>query len=161
MNNLKLPILSLFLLIITTACTSDDDANLEAYTIEDLSAIHNNSSKTWKLEAYYSDHKSEQKSKQNDCFIDDTYIFKPDGVVEVISGTENCYYDANELAEAEYRFYEEEGLLFLTMVRGEVTDDLVKSLSFSLQLIELTENRMVFSSGDKKNYKQALIFIKN
>ncbi|MCL5246643.1 lipocalin family protein [Cellulophaga sp. 20_2_10] len=159
MKNLKLPILLLFLLILTTACTSDDDAAMESYTIEDLSKMHNNSSKTWKLEAYYSDHNSKQKSKQNDCFIDDTYIFKPDGIVEIISGTENCYYGANELAEAEYTFYEDKGLLFLTIIRGEVTDDLVKTTSFSLQLLELTENRMVFSSGDKNNYKKSLIFI--
>ncbi|MDO6490180.1 MULTISPECIES: hypothetical protein [unclassified Cellulophaga] len=160
MNNSKLLLLSLFILITTASCSSDDDdASQELYTQEDLSIMHNNSSKTWQLEAYYSDYNYKQKSKQNDCLVDDIYTFKPDGIIEVVAGLENCYYGDNEIAEAEYRFYEDEGLLYITIIRGEVTEDLVKTTSFSLHLIELTENRMVFASGDKDNYKISLIFI--
>lgn len=160
MNNFKLSILSLLILIITTSCSSDDDnASQELYSTEDLSIMHNNSSKTWKLEAYFIDYNSKQKSEQNDCLVDDIYTFKPNGIIEIVAGLENCYYGDNEIAEAEYRFYEDEGHLFATMIRGEITNNLVKSTSFSLQLIELTENRMVFASGDKDNYKKSLIFI--
>ncbi|WP_077401576.1 hypothetical protein [Cellulophaga omnivescoria] len=160
MNNFKLSILSLLILIITTSCSSDDDnASQELYSTEDLSIMHNNSSKTWKLEAYFIDYNSKQKSEQNDCLVDDIYTFKPNGIIEIVAGLENCNYGDNEIAEAEYRFYEDEGHLFATMLRGEITNNLVKSTSFSLQLIELTENRMVFASGDKDNYKKSLIFI--
>lgn len=160
MNNFKLSILSLFILIITVSCSSDDDdASQELYSSEDLTILHNNSSKTWKLDAYYLDYNSKQKSEQNDCLVDDIYTFKPDGIIEVVAGLENCYYRDNEIAEAEYSFYEDEGRLYITIIRGEITNNLVKSTSFTLQLIELTENRMVFASGDKNNYKISLIFI--
>lgn len=97
MNNFKLLILLLFLLIITTACSSDDD-NQEIYTSEDLSVMHNSSFKNWKLEACYNDHNSKQKSEQNDCLVDDTYTFKPNGITEVIAGLKNCDYGENEIA---------------------------------------------------------------
>ena len=42
------------------------------------------------------------------------------------------------------------------------TENIFRSTSFSLKLIELTEDRMVFSSGDKgANNKRAVIFVKN
>jgi hypothetical protein len=42
-----------------------------------------------------------------------------------------------------------------------ITENIFHSTSFSLKLIELTEDRMVFSSGNKGAYKRALIFKKN
>ena len=47
------------------------------------------------------------------------------------------------------------------MIRGEITGDMVRSMSFSLKLIELKEDRMVFASGDKRDYDRSLIFVKN
>jgi hypothetical protein len=161
MGTLKLAIPLIILCIVFTACSkNDDDNSYEIYTIEDLNLLHNNSSKTWKLGAYYERYDN-RLSPLNDCFIDDSYIFKTDNEVEVISGSENCYFGNSEIAEAKYTFYTEEGMVFFTMIRGEITDDLVRSKSFSLQLIELKENRMVFASGDKRDYKRALIFVKN
>ncbi|XMO88125.1 hypothetical protein AAFN75_07480 [Algibacter sp. AS12] len=161
MNKLKLPIAFTFLLIIFTACSKDDaDTSYEIYTIEDLKLLHNNSSKTWELEAYYQNYDN-WISDKNDCLIDDIYIFKTDNEVEVISGNENCYYGDSEIAETSYTFYEEEGGVWLTMTRGEITDDIVSSTFFTLKLIELQEDRMVFSSGDKRDYKTALIFVTN
>ena len=161
MNKLKLPITLTFLLILFIACSNDDEDNsYEIYTIEDLNLLHNNSSKTWELEAYYQNYDN-WISDQNDCFIDDSYIFKTDNEVEVISGNENCYFGNSEIAEASYDFYEEQGEVWLTMIRGQITDNIVKSKSFSLKLIELKEDRMVFSTGDKRDYKKAIIFVKN
>ncbi|WP_340154953.1 hypothetical protein [uncultured Winogradskyella sp.] len=161
MTKLKLPIALTFFLILFIACSNDDEDNsYEIYTIEDLNLLHNNSSKTWELEAYYQNYDN-WISDQNDCFIDDSYIFQTDSAIEVISGNENCYYGTSEIAEASYAFYEEQGEVWLTMIRGEITDNTVSSTSFSLKLIELTEDKMVFSSGNKRNYKKALIFVKN
>jgi hypothetical protein len=51
MIKLKLQIALIFLLIIFTACSKDDDDNsYDIYTIEDLNLLHNNSPKTWELE---------------------------------------------------------------------------------------------------------------
>ncbi|WP_179353791.1 hypothetical protein [Winogradskyella vidalii] len=160
MSKLKLPIILTFLLIVFTACSKDDDTSNEIYTIEDLDLLHNNSSKIWELEAYYQNYNN-WLSDQNDCLIDDIYIFKTDNEVEVISGNENCYYGDSEIAEASYTFYEEEGSVWLTMTRGEITDEIFSSTFFTLKLIELEEDRMVFSSGNKKDYKTALIFVSN
>ncbi|SDI60605.1 hypothetical protein [Winogradskyella thalassocola] len=161
MNTLKLPITLTFLLILFVACSTDDEDNSrEIYTTEDLNVLHNNSSKTWELEAYYQNYDN-WISDQNECFVDDSYIFKTDNEVDVISGNENCYYGDSEIAEASYTFYEEQGEVWLTMIRGKITDNIVSSTSFSLKLIELQEDRMVFSSGHKGDYKMALIFVKN
>jgi hypothetical protein len=161
MSTLKLAISLITLLIVFTGCNENDDDNpMETYTSEDLNLLHNNSSKTWKLEAYYERHDS-QISSLNDCFIDDTYIFKTDNEVEVISGGESCHYGNSEIAEARYRFYAEEGMVFFTMIRGKITNNVVRSTFFSLKLIALEEDRMVFASGDKSNYERALIFVKN
>jgi hypothetical protein len=161
MIKLKLQIALIFLLIIFTACSADDDDNsYDIYTIEDLNLLHNNSSKTWELEAYYQNYDN-RISDQNDCLVDDNYIFKVDTEVVVIPGNQNCYYGASEIAEANYTFYEEQGTVWLTMSQGEITENIFRSTSFSLKLIELTEDRMVFSSGDKGAYKRALIFVKN
>lgn len=163
MYNSKSLIVLIFLTTFFTACNNDDndDNSYEIYTKADLGLLHNDSAKTWKLEAYYQNYDN-RLSEQNDCFIDDTYIFKTENeVIEVINGSENCYYGSDEIAEAKYTFYEETGFVFLTMIRGLVTSDLNKSKSFSLKLIELKDNRMVFASGDKGNYKIALIFVSN
>ena len=160
MIKLKLQIALIFLLIIFTACSTDDDNSHDIYTIEDLNLLHNNSSKTWELEAYYQNYDN-WISDQNDCLIDDSYIFKVDNEVVVFAGNQNCYYGASEIAEANYTFYEEIGEVWLTMSRGEITENIFRSTSFSLKLIELKEDRMVFSSGDKGAYKRALIFVKN
>lgn len=161
MSTLKIAIPFIILLVVFTGCNQNDDDNpLEIYTSEDLNLLHNNGAKTWKLEAYY-DRYDNQISTLNDCFIDDTYIFKTDNEVEVISGGESCHYGNSEIAEAKYRFYAEEGMVFFTMIRGKITDNTVRSTFFSLKLIALKENRMVFASGDKSNYERALIFVKN
>jgi hypothetical protein len=162
MIKLKLQIVLIFLSIIFTACSADDDDNsYDIFTIEDLNLLHNNSSKTWELEAYYQNYDN-WISDQNDCLVDDSYIFKVDTEVVVIPGNQNCYYGASEIAEANYIFYEEIGQIWLTMSRGEITENIFRSTSFSLKLIELTEDRMVFSSGEKgANKRRALIFVKN
>jgi len=160
MSKLKLTITLTFLLIVFSACSKDDDTSNEIYTNEDLKLLHNNASKTWKLEAYYENYDN-WISDQNDCLIDDIYIFKTANEVEVISGNENCYYGDSEIAEASYTFYEKEGGVWLTMTRGKITDDVVRSTFFKLKLIELEEGRMVFSSGNKSDYKTALIFVSN
>ena len=164
MSTLKLAIPLILLLIIFTGCNQNDDEDdnrLEIYTSNDLDLIHNNSSKTWKLEAFYDRHENNRISSLNDCFIDDTYIFKTDNEVEVISGGEGCYYGNSEITDGRYSFYAESGKVFFTMIRQKVTDNIVRSSSFTLELIVLKENRMVFASGDKSNYGRALIFVKN
>jgi hypothetical protein len=153
MSKLKLPITLIFLLLIFTACNKDDDYLYEIYTIEDLNLLHNNSSKKWKLETFYERYDN-KISDQNDCFIDDNYIFKIDLEVEVISGNENCYYGNSEISEAKYTFYEEEGKVFLTMIRGKIIDNIVISKSFILELIELKEDRMVFPVETKEIIKR-------
>lgn len=161
MNKLKLPLVLIFLVSVFIGCNSEDDDEYssEIYTIEDLSLLHNNSSKEWELEGYYVNYDN-WISQQNDCLIDDRYIFKVESEVEVINGDVNCYYGDSEIAEAKYTFYEEEGTIRLTMIRGEISDDIIKSTFFTLKLIELTEDRMVFSSGNKGDYETALIFVK-
>ena len=42
-----------------------------------------------------------------------------------------------------------------------ITENIFRNTSFSLKIIELMENRMVFPSGNKGAYKRALIFVKN
>ncbi|CDF79532.1 conserved hypothetical protein [Formosa agariphila KMM 3901] len=157
-NVLKNVFVSVFVSLIITACSTDDDTSLQSYTLEDLEVMHNNSSKTWRLQAYYRNYDT-NLSEQNDCLVDDIYTFKPAGEVDVISGTESCYYGGSEIAEAQYTFYEESGSVFFTMIRGKITEDITSSTSFSLKLTDLSANRMVFSASDSLDNASALVFV--
>jgi hypothetical protein len=163
MSTLKLAIPLILLLIIFTGCDlyEIEDNRFDIITSKDLSLIHNNSSKTWKLEAYYDEHENNLLHSKNDCYTDDTYIFKTYNEVEVIRGGESCHDGNSEIAEGTYLFYAESGTFFFTMFRSRIINDTVRRTFMSLKLIELKENRMVFSTGNKNNYLRALIFVKN
>ncbi|WP_034920619.1 hypothetical protein [Gillisia sp. CAL575] len=94
----------------------------------------------------------------NDCFIDETYIFKPEGIVEVTAGMKNCFYGDSEIAASEYRLYEESGLVFIDMVRRKISGDVVSNMVFTLSLMGLDEDRMLFAAGEKGDYGRTLIF---
>ncbi|MFB9053954.1 hypothetical protein ACFFVB_12780 [Formosa undariae] len=159
MSTLKTVIALIFLSIMATGCSTDDDSTTGSYyTLDDLEILHNNSSKTWRLEAYYRNYDT-NLSEQNDCLVDDTYTFKTAGEIEVVSGTESCYYGGEEIAEAQYTFYEEEGSVYVTMIRGKITEDIASSTSFSLQLTDLRTNRMVFSVSNSIDNSKALVFV--
>ena len=159
MIKLKTPLLVVFLLSIILGCSKEDtDTTLNGiYKSEDLKLIHNDSAKTWNLVGYYSRHPNTMH-EQNDCYVDETYIFKPEGIVEVVPGSENCYYGDSETSEAHYTFYDESGQMFLTMARKRVSGDMVSNMFFSLPLMELDENRMLFAAGEKGDYGRTLIF---
>ncbi|RKS53512.1 hypothetical protein BC962_1764 [Gillisia mitskevichiae] len=159
MNNFKFSLLVVLLLFVFSSCSKDDDNKLyKTYTSEDLKLIHMDSSKIWKLEAYYNAYPDFLHS-QNDCYIDETYIFKTDGIVEVIAGTENCYYGDSEISASEYTFYEERGSVYLSMVKRKVSGDMVSNLVFSLPLMELEADRMLFAAGEKGGYGRSLVFV--
>ncbi|WP_196891240.1 hypothetical protein [Aureivirga marina] len=160
------------LLLITAitllSCSKDDDStgfNTEIYTKEKLEILHGGSTKKWVLENYYSSYPN--ISKKEDCYVDDIYEFtniedeedENKFIVNVIAGDISCSpHFPTEVATASISLYEESGTVYLSTGRGYEKEDIVKVTFFSLPLVELTEDRIIFSSGENLNNEKVLIF---
>lgn len=155
---------TLLLIVLSfTSCSNDDNTSnyRNSYTTADLQIIHNNDSKNWILEGYYDQYNSKTLNKDNACYTDEQFSFTAnDGQITVISGEENCFANASqtELTTASYTFYEENGSIFITISKNAELGEVTKSVFFSLQLVELEENLMIFASGEQNNYGKALVF---
>ncbi|WP_405566260.1 hypothetical protein [Polaribacter sp. Asnod6-C07] len=154
----KIFVLSI-LSILLFSCSKDDE--IEAgFTSIDLQKIDGNSTKTWQVERFYSNYDSNILSEYNDCYTDDTFTFyKDNNEAEANLGAVSCFFDnpTEQAATLTYSINESEGRVFLNVSRGESFNNSFQSRLTILELQELTENRMLFASGDKGNYMQTLI----
>ncbi|WP_158837744.1 hypothetical protein [Polaribacter sp. L3A8] len=155
--------LYVFLLIVTTLslsnCSKEDiDAR---YTIDDLQKIHGNSSKKWKVEAFYKTYENDVLSEFNECYTDDAYTFFYDtNEAQVTLGNISCYYDnpTEQDGRLTYNFYEDTGKIFINISKGESLDENFRNMLTILSLEELSENRMVFTGGESPYYGKTLVF---
>lgn len=139
----SLVLLSLFF----TSCSSDDTP-ANQFTAQDLSIIHNDSESTWRIVAFYSNYDQRTLHDFNDCYVDDQYTFKADTEdVEATLGELGCYWDEPEEAAAtvSYSFNPENGRITLNHGRGESNGNEFASNFFFIQLLELSEARMLFA----------------
>lgn len=140
-------------------CSKDDEIET-GFTTIDLQKIDGNSSKTWQVDSFYSNYNSNILSEYNDCYTDDTFTFYKDkNEAEANLGTVSCFFDnpTEQAATLTYSINELNGRVFLNISRGESFNNDFQTRLTILELEELTENRMLFASGDKGNYLQALI----
>jgi len=153
---------TLLLIVVFTACSTDDNnTNYKvSYTLQDLEVIHNGDSKSWNLEAHYNNYNSKSLNSDNACFIDEKYIFLEDGAVDVLSGDINCFADETQTENTivTYIFNEDNGSVYIRYAKNAELNEVTKSIFFSLQLVELEENLMIFAAGDRDNYGKALVF---
>ncbi|WP_299670175.1 hypothetical protein [uncultured Polaribacter sp.] len=158
--------ITLFLITITALllynCSNSDDNIIDVrYSVEDLEKIHGNSSKTWKVENFYQDYEANILSDLNDCYKDDVFtFFKNTGEVKAELGTIACFGNnpTEQYATFEYTFYAEEGRFFLNVSRGESFNGNFKVKFFILELEELEEDKMIFTSGEAPNYGKTIVF---
>ncbi len=140
--------LSLILLSLFFASCNSDDSPVNQFTAQDLSLIHGDAEKTWRITAFYSNYDQRILHNFNDCYLDDQYIFKAvTEDVEAILGQSGCYWDMPDEAAAtvSYSFNPENGRIMLNHGRGESRGDDFASNFFFIQLQELSESRMLFA----------------
>ncbi|MFC5627164.1 hypothetical protein [Algoriphagus winogradskyi] len=151
-----------FILLSLTACSSDEDPLFQdKYTSEDLIQLHGVDQKNWRIEAYYDNYNQKVLSAKNACFVDDIYVFqKGTKTVQVVPGEISCseVEPENEITTASYEFYEQEGLIFISISKASLVNGVIKNNFFSLQLVELSNSKMIFASGEKGNYEVAIVF---
>ncbi|GAB5524684.1 MAG: hypothetical protein Roseis2KO_25560 [Roseivirga sp.] len=139
---------SLILLSLFFASCSRDDTPADQFTPQDLSLIHDDSEKTWRITAFYSNYDQRILHDFNDCYMDDQYTFKASTEdVETLLGQQGCYWINPDEAAAtiSYSFNPENGLITLNHGRGESNGNEFASNFFFIQLLELSETRMLFA----------------
>ena len=142
-------------------CSKDDIFNEVKYTADDLQKIHGNSSKTWKVEAFYQNYETGLLSEFNDCYIDDAYTFFYDkNEAQVTLGSTSCFYNnpTEQGGSLTYSFYEDSGKIFINVSKGESLNENFRTELFILGLEELNETKMVFTAGESPYYGKTLIF---
>lgn len=140
--------ISLVLISCFLASCSSDDTPVNQFTAQDLSLIHGDSEKTWRITAFYTNYDQKSLHPFNDCYVDDQYTFKADTEdVEAILGELGCYWDEPDeaVATVSYFFNQDNGHITLNHGRGEARDDDFASSFFFIQLQELSETRMLFA----------------
>lgn len=153
---------SLALLFITTllfvGCGSDDTPGNQ-FSLDDLSLVHGNSEKTWKITAFYSNYDQQILHDFNDCFVDDLYTFKSETeTLEVQLGPLGCYWNEPEVEDANitYSFNAEAGQILLQHGRGESNGDHFASNFFFIELQELSSTSMLFADNINGRLVRAL-----
>lgn len=163
MNNLKSILFASILLISLVSCNTDDEPVFQdKYTSEDLIRLHGADLKEWKIMAFYDDFNQKTNSSRSACFTDDIFVFqKGTNEIQVTPGEVSCSNidPEDEITTASYEFYEQEGLVFISISKASSVNGVIKNTFFSLQLVELSNTEMIFASGEKGNYKMALVFV--
>ncbi|MCE7994972.1 MAG: hypothetical protein HEP71_23545 [Roseivirga sp.] len=155
--------LSLVLVSCFLASCSSDDTPVDQFTAQDLSLMHSDSEKTWRITAFYTHYDQRTLHPFNDCYVDDQYTFKADTEdVEAMLGQQGCYWDAPEQAVAtvSYSFNPDNGRITLNHGRGEGQGDDFASNFFFIQLQELSDTRMLFADDIDGRLVRAIEFEK-
>lgn len=163
MKSLKSTLLVSVFLFSLFGCNSDDDIPFQTkYSSEDLVKLFGGDSKHWGIQAFYDNYNQKIFNDKSDCYTDDTFAFqKGSNEIMVILGQEsyNLGDPEDEITTASYEFYENDGLIFISIGKAVSVNGAIKNAFFSLQLVELTDTQMIFASGGKGDYKSAIVFI--
>ena len=158
---------TLFILLILTNCSNDDDIiepdDPTIITEESLINLHDNNNKRWRITSYYSSY-SDLKLDINftNCMNDDIYTFSVnDRNSDTEFGNEVCYNNyPNEISSATYTYYPENQKLYLDFARGGYSGQISTFELRVTKCILLTEEKMIFTSGGEDNSGIGLVFEK-
>lgn len=163
MRTLPHTLFTSLLLVIFFACNSADESSFQTkYTAEDLIKMSGDNSKQWRIHAYYDHYNQKILNTKSPCYTDDDFVFqKGSNEILVNQGEVACYEVSveNELTTASYEFYEEDGLVFISIGKAIAINGVTKNTFFSLQLVELSTDEMIFASGERGNYQKAIVFV--
>ncbi|MEB2776072.1 hypothetical protein SYJ56_12185 [Algoriphagus sp. D3-2-R+10] len=163
MKTLKTALLVSVFLFSFFACNSDDEGSFQIkYSSEDLVKLTGEDFKHWGIQAYYANYNQKILHDKSTCYTDDIFVFQNgSNEIMVIPGEVSCNLGEpeDEITTASYEFYEEDGLIFISISKAVSVNDVIKNTFFSLQLVELTDTQMIFASGEKGDYKVAIVFV--
>ena len=171
----SLKTLGLIALAVTlTNCADDDENRIPNFPESQMSLIHGDSQKSWRLVEVVDDYsdKTDDFFITADCVSDDVYTFKADREVEITYGEVLCFdhlSEGNFTAEheqfsANLKMIGDPGTIYLSFGRGYANQDygLVGSTFSNYRLSELSENRMVFThsnTGILGDYYESYTFV--
>jgi len=178
-NNIISQLLSLFLFVSLLSCNSNDDSfegrNIPLFTESDMSKIHGNSEKKWRITELINDYYDPNYHLEIEfsCLVDDVYIFSSTtNEFSVNLGDDKCF-GTNEdgIFTADVEIFDGE-LVFMDASNGETiylrysrgymnSDGTAQGVSIRYYtLSELSETRMVFYREKIKfgEYTQAIVF---
>lgn len=151
------------LLLSFFACISTDESSYQTiFTADDLIKMSGDTSKQWSIHAYYDHYNQKILNTKNACYTDDIFVFQNgNNEILVTPGEVTCYDGTveDEITTASYNFYPENGLVFISIGKAIEKNGVTKNTIFSLQLVELSADQMIFASGEKGNYQKALVFV--
>ena len=178
-NSMIPQLLSLLLVISLLSCNSDDDSfeegNISLFTESDMSKIHGNSEKTWRITEFINDYydPSDALEIEFSCLADDEYTFSSvTNQFSVNLGDDKCFGKNDDgIFTADVEIFDGE-LVFMDASDGETiylrysrgymnADGTAQGISIRYYtLAELSESRMVFYRGKIKfgEYKEAIVF---
>jgi len=178
-NNIISQLLSLFLLISLLNCNSNDNSfdggNIPLFTESDMSKIHGNSEKSWRITEFINDYynPSDALEIEFSCLADDEYTFSSvTNQFSVNLGVDKCFGKNDDgIFTADVEIFDGE-LVFMDASDGETiylrysrgymnADGTAQGISIRYYtLAALSETRMVFYRGKIKfgNYKEAIVF---
>jgi len=159
MKKITLLFSALITLIIFESCSGDDtmiEFNDPSNILEEeLTYLHNDNIKKWKLTKYYSAYRDDQLDTDlTNCFQDDTYIFLADNTASNTEfGNNSCYANypevSDEISSAVYSYYPDAQSLYLDFTRGYYSsqDNTTSLTLIILKCILLTPEKMIFTNG--------------
>ena len=170
----SIKLLSVIVLAFTfTNCASDDENRIPNFPESNMSLIHGDSQKSWRLVEVIDDYSDETDDFfiTADCVSDDVYTFMADKEAEITYGKVLCFDHLDEgLFSADHEQFSatlkmigDPESIYLSFGRGYANEDhtVFGSTFSSYRLSELSEDRMVFShsnSGIIGDYHEAYIF---
>ncbi len=141
--------------VLLLSCTNNEETITTGIQPEQLTHLHNNDSKSWKITHYYSDYGNQiLDNDYTTCMKDDVYIFKVnERLGEVLFGDNSCYANYSdvdgETAVVNYTYFSEEGKLYLDFGRGAYSNENNVQTAWLVVLScdYLSEDKMIFTNG--------------
>ena len=149
------------LLFLFFACSDNDDTEPE-FSIgpEQLNMIHNGSQKTWRIAEIFREYSRSRLDDMKPCMVDDTYTFTANSsTVQMNMGDVSCFFEdpESQATELAFTYYPAEGTAYLDHGRFEAKDNTSSMVVYSLELREVSENRLLFANGNQGNWGRVLI----
>jgi len=172
--NVKKLIIAFSIVLTFANCTSDDDLDkhskivVEDFSVADLEKLHGGSEKSWKLTEVIlpQKYRDDPNLMNNACVADDTYTFKASTTnqslenVKVDLGDTRCFETVSDAEQFEAKLLyvpyklnnvnvvETTLILTYSKIKNTANNGTYKSsIIDSYRLVELTEDRMVFSNA--------------
>lgn len=150
-----------FLMVMSCSDDELDPARPLEFTQEDLSLIHGDGEKQWRVTRFYNNFERGGLNSEVECHADDIYRFRADfSRVEVTPGEISCFFPDpdQEFINVLYEYDNRTGQVFLTHERGAARGIERATEFLTLELQEVTATSLFFAEESDNGLVHALLF---